>query len=301
MGRKSKKKASSCAKEHGPSPSDSDDSVSQAIRQHHLRLAADRLTNADTFRSELADAHAQFHRLREQYNKDHKLLFDAYTRDQQQRVREFFRDSTHQHARIIKMLEAGLGFATDLVETRGILCTAEVDLLTQVIRANEVSANARIAVLVGAMEDKVAAVLRDWKVSNDVLVEDYNKIASLSAGLSCRVASLEEQVRRLQSRSIALSREDSAGARGRLVGLSAQHQSSRDSSVDSMRDCLRRDDVVGAVRHAQRVAELARGSHTPRQVEYNVPPPLPLLGPPFGCAHDGAVLLPQYLASGSNS
>ena len=115
------------------------------------------------------------------------------------------------------------------------------------------------------------------------------------------MTSLEDQISGLQSRSFAPAHENPVGTRGRLVGMPAHHQVSRDSSVDSMRDCLRRDDVVGAVRHAQRVAELARGSHTPRQVEYNEPPPLPLLGPPFGCAHDGAVLLPQYLASGCNS
>ena len=131
-------------------------------------------------------------------------------------------------------------------------------------------------------------------------MEDYNKVVSQLARLGCRVASLEDQISGLQPRSFAPAQENPVMTRGRLSGVSAQHQVSRDSSVDSMRDCLRRDDVVGAVRHAQRVAELARGSPTPRQVEYSEPPSPSLLGPPFACAHEGAILLPQYLASGCN-
>ena len=297
MGRKAKKKGTSCAKEHGNSPSDSDDSVSRQIRQHHLRLAADRLTNADTFHSELENAHAQFAKLRDQYNKDHKSMFDKYICEQQHRVRESFKETTHQHARLIKMIDAGLGFATDLVEIRGSLCTAEVDLLTQVIRASEISANTRTAVLAATMEDKFAAVLHDWKVSHNFLAEDYNNVVLQCNRLRSRVASLEEQASTQQARPPVSFPNEASDSRGRHGDTQLHRQPSRESSVDSMHECLRRDDIEGAVRYAQKVAELARGPSTPRHDFRNGPIPGARVLSELGGSHETLMLLPQYLVS----
>ena len=276
--------------------SESDDSTSRQIRQHHLRLAADRLSASDTFQSELEAAYAHFALLRSQFNQQQQALRDKYIAEQQERVREFFKSSSHQHARLIKMIDAGLGHAHDLVTIRGALSTSEVDLLTQVIQANEASANARTAVLIGAMEDKVAAILRDWKTSHEFLVEDYNKVAKHMNSLRHRTAQLEEQVQQLRTDSTSKAGSLPQCERSRETHRSGIGQS-RESSLESMRSCLRRDDVAGAVMHAQRVAECERGGPTSLGPAFFPPGHAMPFQPYTIVACDSSLQLPQYISS----